>query len=70
MSRKRRRSKKKRSVWENLFRNKYFLAFFGFAIWMVFFDRNDLPTQVKLDQAINELEGDKNYYRKPESNTS
>lgn len=63
MSKRRRKSSRKKSIWERLFRNKYFLAFLGFAVWMVFFDRNDLPTQVKLDRAINELEGDKEYYR-------
>lgn len=59
----RRKKSRKQPFWEKLFRNYYFLAFFGFTVWMVFFDSHDLPTQVKLDQAINNLENDKAYYR-------
>ena len=59
----RRRKKARRPLAERLFRNKYFLVFLGFAVWMVFFDRHDLPTQVKLNRALMDLENDKAYYR-------
>ena len=35
-----------------LFRNKYLITGIIFAIWMTFFDRNDIPLQVK---RMNEL---------------
>ena len=33
-------------------KNKYLITAFGFLIWMIFIDRNDLPTQWK---RVNEL---------------
>lgn len=35
-----------------LFRNKYLITGIIFALWMTFFDRNDIPLQVK---RVNEL---------------
>lgn len=32
--------------------NKYVIAFIAFALWMFFFDRNDVPLQL---QRVNEL---------------
>ena len=40
-------------------RNKYFLTIIGFLVWMLFIDRNDLPTQwrrVKELQTLQESE--------------
>ncbi len=38
------------------FTNKYVLAFLAFAVWMLFFDRNDLPLQLKRVSELNQLE--------------
>ncbi len=35
-----------------IFTNKYLLTGIAFAIWMLFFDRNDIPLQMK---RVNEL---------------
>ena len=43
----------------SLLLNKYILAFTLFAIWVMFFDKNALVTQVKLVQTINRLEHEK-----------
>ncbi len=36
----------------NTFKNKYFITGIAFAMWMLFFDRNDLSLQLK---RVNEL---------------
>ena len=45
-----------------VFRNKYFLAGAAFAVWMVFFDRNDLFTQRERRMELRALEKSKQYY--------
>jgi len=46
------------------FRNKYFLATVGFVVWMLFFDHNDLFTQLERRNDLNELRQSKQYYEK------
>lgn len=36
--------------------NKYLLAGTAFAIWMLFFDRNNIPLQIQKMQELNKLE--------------
>jgi len=43
-------------------RNKYFLSASVFAVWMAFFDQNDLISQVQLRMELRELQQDKAYY--------
>jgi cell division protein DivIC len=43
-------------------RNKYFLSFTGFVVWMLFFDRNDLITQHHRTQEFQELLQSKQHY--------
>ncbi len=38
-----------------LFTNKYLITGISFAIWMLFFDRNDLTLQLKRIHEINKL---------------
>ncbi len=45
-----------------LLKNKYLLAGTAFAVWMVFFDRNDLFTQHNRKQELRALEKSKAYY--------
>ena len=45
-----------------LLRNKYFLAGTAFAVWMVFFDRNDLFTQRERRKELHALEESRQYY--------
>ncbi len=46
----------------HLLKNKFFLAFFVFTIWILFFDRNRLQVQVHLSQTVDQLEEDKAHY--------
>ncbi len=39
-----------------VFKNKYVLTFAAFVVWMIFFDRNDLPLQLKRVNELHELE--------------
>lgn len=43
-------------------RNKYLLAGTAFAVWMIFFDRNDLFTQRERKQELKALEKSKEHY--------
>lgn len=43
-------------------RNKYFMVLVLFFAWMIFFDKHDVLTQWRLQQTINNLEEDKQYY--------
>jgi cell division protein DivIC len=45
-------------------RNKYFLTALGFAVWMIFFDEQDLiTTQVKQRHELNSLKASRDYYQ-------
>jgi cell division protein DivIC len=36
--------------------NKYLILGIAFAVWMMFFDRNDIPLQLKRIRELNKLE--------------
>ncbi len=44
-------------------RNKYFLVLGIFLFWIIFISKADIMTQFKLNQARQNLEFDKQYYR-------
>lgn len=44
-------------------RNRYFLALVLFFAYMIFFDRHDFLTQIRLQRMVNKLEQDKQYYQ-------
>lgn len=43
-------------------KNKYMMALIAFVVWLVFFDHNDLLTQVERTQELRHLESGKQYY--------
>lgn len=45
-------------------RNKFFLATVGFIVWMLFFDRNDLLTQMQRRRELSEIRQSKQYFEK------
>ena len=47
-----------------LLRNKYFLAVVAFALWMLFFDRNDMLAQYGYKTEVNKLQQEKDFYVK------
>ena len=48
----------------DLFRNKYFLATAAFAVWMLFFDRNDMLSQYEYSSEVSKLKEEKAFYEK------
>ncbi|HWI89702.1 MAG TPA: septum formation initiator family protein [Flavisolibacter sp.] len=47
-----------------ILRNKFLLATTAFAVWMLFFDRNDVFTQMQRRSELNELKQSKSYFEK------
>lgn len=45
-----------------LLRNKYFLSVAAFAVWMLFFDRNDMISQFEIKSEVNKLQEEKDFY--------
>lgn len=43
-------------------RNKYTIAISAFVVWLVFFDHNDLVTQIERTGELRHLENGKKYY--------
>ena len=50
--------------WFKIISNRYVLLFLIFAFWMFFLDSNSWLTHHELDQEINELQENKEYYQK------
>jgi len=48
----------------SVFRNKFLLAATAFMVWMLFFDRNDVFTQMQRRSELNELKQSKAYFEK------
>lgn len=48
----------------NLIKNKFLLASVAFIVWMVFFDRNDMTSQLDYRSKVNKLEEEKDFYTK------
>ncbi|MES2279472.1 MAG: septum formation initiator family protein [Bacteroidota bacterium] len=48
----------------DLFKNKFFLVTVAFAVWMVFFDKNDLFSQYEYRQQVTRLRHDRDFYQK------
>lgn len=47
-----------------IIKNKYFLTVTGIIVWLLFFDKNDVFTQLELIQKRNKLQKEKEYYVK------
>lgn len=47
-----------------VFRNKYFLTILVFVIWLSFFDQNNLISQYRLSEKVNDLKEKKEFYQK------
>ncbi|MBT8295449.1 MAG: septum formation initiator family protein [Gramella sp.] len=54
----------RKKTWFRIISNKYALISLVFAGWMVFLDTNSWFIHHELDQEIDELQDNKNYYQK------
>ncbi len=43
-------------------RNKYVITLIAFFVWMLFFDRNDIVTRIRLHSQVNKLKKEKQFY--------
>lgn len=48
----------------SVLKNKFLLATTAFVVWMLFFDRNDVFTQMQRRSELNELKQSKAYFEK------
>ncbi len=46
-----------------LLKNKYFMIFLAFFTWMLFFDNNDIISQIQLRVKLSEYKNKKEYYQ-------
>lgn len=44
------------------FTNKYFIALMAVLVWLLFFDKNNLIQQYRLQKQLHDLQRDKQYY--------
>jgi cell division protein FtsB len=51
-------------------KNKYFLTVIILAVWVLFFDKNDLKTQIDFKKQVKQLEEERNYYAKENAEIS
>ncbi|MBS1531401.1 MAG: septum formation initiator family protein [Bacteroidetes bacterium] len=47
-----------------LFRNKYFVVTVAFAVWMIFFDKNDLFSQYQYHSQLSKLKHERDFYQR------
>lgn len=57
------------SYFFKLLRNKYVISLIVFAVWISFFDRNDLFTQWDRKQELQKLEASASFYEKEIADT-
>jgi len=43
-------------------KNKYLLTVIGLTVWVIFFDKNDLRTQLELHRQVRQLEKERGYF--------
>ena len=48
----------------SIFKNKYFLTVIALSVWVMFFDKNDLKTQIELRKQVKHLTEERNYFAK------
>lgn len=57
-------SKFKKNKWFKRFSNRYFLILIVFVVWMFFFDTNSFFVHKELNDEINELNNNREYFQK------
>ncbi len=53
-------------MWNKILRvlkNKYFIVSIAFLVWLVFFDQNNIISQIKLSRKLKQLQQQKEYYQ-------
>ncbi|MDR9399125.1 MAG: septum formation initiator family protein [Salibacter sp.] len=53
-------------IWASIpswLKNRYSLTILVFLVWMLFFDQNDIISQIELKQQLNSVENKREYYK-------
>lgn len=45
-----------------IIKNKYFIVFIGLSVFLLFFDKNDILSQIELAKKLHQLKEEKQYY--------
>ena len=48
----------------SVLKNKYLITIVALTVWVIFFDKNDLKTQLELRKEVKQLEEERNYFAK------
>ena len=48
----------------SILKNKYLITVVVLTVWVIFFDKNDLKTQLELRKEVKQLEEERNYFAK------
>lgn len=48
----------------SIIKNKYLITLIALTVWVIFFDKNDLKTQLELRKEVKQLEEERNYFAK------
>lgn len=45
-----------------IIKNKYLITIIALTVWVIFFDKNDLKTQIEFRKDVKQLEDERNYF--------
>ena len=54
----------------NVLKNKYFITVIALAVWVAYFDKNDLSAQIELQNKVTKLENERDFYRTETENNN
>lgn len=46
----------------SIIKNKYLIVFLGLSVFLLFFDKNDIFSQIELTKKLHQLQEDKKYF--------
>jgi cell division protein FtsB len=47
----------------NIIKNKYLITIVALAVWVAYFDKNDLSAQIELQNKVTKLENERDFYK-------
>lgn len=53
---------KAKAQWYKIFLNRYVLCITLFAVWMIFFDQNNMIRQIEARRDLSKLRGEKHFF--------
>ena len=50
-------------VFFNIIKNKFFITLVTLLVWIAFFDKNDVKAQMELQNKVNKLQTERDFYK-------